>query len=135
MTVLYKEGATQQQEDEANAILGILEACYPGHPWGVRVMEGGFFIQYLLVPFNKPYGMFCKYTQFGYSASAMKKEIVMMAGEWLERAGLARGGFEEGQEITEVEGVNERRVQLPHKIVVEQDSRESLRPQAKALDG
>ena len=103
--ILYKEGATQQQEDDAEAILVLLETCYPGHPWGVRVMEGGFFIQYLLVPFNQPYGMFCRYGNVSFSASAMKKEIVMKAGEWLERAGLARRGLEDGEEIKRVEGV------------------------------
>jgi hypothetical protein len=102
---LFKEGATQQQEDDAEAILQVLHEAYPGHPWGVRVMDGGFFIQYLLVPFNKPFGMFCKYKSFGYSASQMKREIILKAGEWLERAGLARKGLEDGAEIVSVEGV------------------------------
>lgn len=101
--ILWKEGATQAQEDEANAILEVLTLAYPGHPWGVRVYEGGFFIRHLDFPTN--YGMNCKYKKNGYSASAMKKEIIFMAGEWLERAGLKRGAFVEGDSIKSVDGV------------------------------
>lgn len=103
--IIYREGATESQEAEAEYILGLLYTAYPGHPWGIRVMDGGFFIQYLLVPFNKPYGMFCRYDQFGYSASALKREIVMKAGEWLERSGMARGRHDADQEIESVDGV------------------------------
>lgn len=103
--ILYKEGATQQMEDDAQAILDVLQHAYPGHPWGCRVMDGGFFIQYLLVPFNKPFGMMCKYRSFGFSASQMKREIILKAGEFLERAGLARKSLEDGAEIVSVEGV------------------------------
>jgi hypothetical protein len=84
-----------------------LTTAYPSHPWGVRVYEGGFFIQYLLKPFNQPYGMNCKYKDFAHSASALKRDIIMKAGEWLERAGLARGRSN-GDEIMWVEGVPEK---------------------------
>ena len=106
--IIYAEGATDAQAAEAEYILGLISTVYPGHPWGIRVMEGGFFIQYLLLPFSKPYGMFCKYSQFGYSASAMKREIIMMAGEWLERSGMARGRHDADQEIEYVDGVPDR---------------------------
>ncbi len=105
MTLLYKEGATQQMEDDAEAILDVLQTAYPGHPWGVRVEEGGFFIQYLIVPWRKPYGMWCAYKTFGYSASQMKHEIIMKAGEWLERAGIPRSRLEDGNDIVSVDGV------------------------------
>lgn len=105
--ILYSEGGTKTQEGEAEAILEVLTTAYPNHPWGVRVYDGGFFIQYLDRPFNLPYGMNCKYKSIGYSASAMKKAIIMRAGEWLERAGLARGRGN-GDEILWVEGVPEK---------------------------
>lgn len=127
MTVIYSEGATQAQEGEANAILNLLYTAYPGHPWGVVVMEGGFFIQYLDRPFNRPYGMFCKYNQFGYSASALKREIVMKAGEWLERAGMARGRHDADQEIVSVEGVplkHQQREALPDGMTVTMQERD-----------
>lgn len=105
--LLYSEGATQAQEDEANMILEVLCFAYPGHPWGVRVYEGGFFIQYLDRPFSQPYGMNCKYKDVAHDAAVMKREIIMKAGEWLERAGLARGR-NNGDEIQYVEGVPDK---------------------------
>lgn len=119
--LIYSEGGTAAQETEAQNILDILTVAYPSHPWGVRVYDGGFFIQYLDRPFNQPYGMNCKYEKFGYSASAMKKAIVMKAGEWLERAGLARGRSN-GDEIVWVEGVPEKhRKPLEQQVTVAAD--------------
>ncbi len=103
--ILYNEGATKAQEDEAEGILEVLTLAYPNHPWAVRVYEGGFFIKHL--GFDGNYGMSCKFRTSGYSASALKRDIIMKAGEWLERAGIARGRGE-GEEILWVEGVPER---------------------------
>lgn len=88
-------------------ILGVLCDVYPGHPWAVRVYDGGFFIQYLDRPFSQPYGMNCKYRDVAHDAAVMKREIIMKAGEWLERAGLVRGRYN-GDEITYVEGVPDK---------------------------
>ena len=106
--ILYTEGMTDTQEAEARDIVTLLSVAYPGHPWGVRVLEGGFFIQYLLRPFNQPYGMFCRYKDVSHSASGMKREILMLAGEWLERSGMARGRHDADQVIERVEGVPDR---------------------------
>lgn len=103
--ILFSEGATKAQEAEADSILEALTIAYPGHPWAVRVYEGGFFIRHLAFPSN--WGMSCKYKKFGFSASALKREVIMKAGEWLERAGLARGRATD-DEIVWVEGVPER---------------------------
>lgn len=105
--ILYSEGATQAQEDEAQSILGALCDAYPGHPWAVRVYEGGFFIRYLDPRLQGNYGMNCKGKNFDWSASAMKREIIMMAGEWLERAGLVRGRWNE-DETQHVEGIPDK---------------------------
>lgn len=103
--ILHSEGATKAQEDEAEGILQILTEVYPLYPWAVRVYDGGFFIRNLDFPEN--FGMNCKYKNFGSSWSQMKKEIVMMAGEWLERANLKRG-VNNGDEITRLEGIPEK---------------------------
>lgn len=87
--ILYSEGATMAQETEAEDILEALTIAYPGHPWAVRVYEGGFFIRHL--DYDGSWGMNCRHSTRTYSASALKREVIMMAGEWLERAGLARG--------------------------------------------
>ena len=103
--VLFEEGATEAQRSEAHAILGALDVAYPGHPWAVRVYDGGFFIRHLDFPAN--YGMNAKFKDNGYSASALKRDVILKAGEWLERANLARGRAN-GDEIGRVEGVPEK---------------------------
>jgi hypothetical protein len=100
--ILFSEGATQAQEDEAKMIIDVLTFAYPGHPWGVRVYDGGFFIRHLAFPAN--YGMNCKFRDVCHDAAVLKREVIMMAGEWLERAGLARGRYDSDQEITHLEG-------------------------------
>ena len=99
--IIYSEGATKAQEDEAQQILEVLTLCYPGYPWGVRVYDGGFFIRNL--DFPKNWGMNQpKADKYG-SASEMKKDVIMKAGEWLERANLKRGRAN-GDEIQHLEG-------------------------------
>ena len=100
--IIYSEGATQAQEDEANGILEVLTVAYSGHPWAVRVYDGGFFIRHLAFPAN--WGMNCKFKDVSHDWAVMKREIILMAGEWLERAGLARGRFDADQEIQHLEG-------------------------------
>lgn len=104
VTFLYKEGDTKAMEDEAKWILEALDIAYPGHPWWVRVYDGGFFIRHL--DFDGNHGMNCK-KKFA-SASEMKREVIMKAGEWLERAGLRRGMGDPDQEPYRVDGVPER---------------------------
>lgn len=100
--IIYSEGATQAQEDEAEMILGVLTTIYPGHPWAVRVYEGGFFIRNLSFPSN--WGMNFLYRKFGHDAAVMKRDIIMKAGEFLERANLKRGRSDESP-IVRLEGV------------------------------
>lgn len=104
--ILFSEGATKAQEDEANTILDVLTTAYPTHPWAVRVYDGGFFIRNLMWPAQ--HGMNCKYKSVGYSASAMKREIILMAGEWLERANLRRGRNINEDEIEYLEGAPDK---------------------------
>lgn len=107
--MMYSEGATQAQIDQAKSILEALETAYPAHPWAVRVYGdstgGGFFIRHLDFPSN--WGMNCRHGSKQYSASAVKREVILMAGEWLERAGLKRGAWD-GDSIKHVEGVPEK---------------------------
>lgn len=103
---LWKEGATQAQEDEAQWILEALTTAYPNHPWAVRVYDGGFFIYHL--DFDKNWGINCNKKTWTFSASELKRRVILMAGEWLERANLRRGAGEDGQVIKRLEGVPER---------------------------
>ena len=104
--ILYNEGATQSQEDEGRGIIDVLNTAYPGHPWGVRVYDGGFFIRHLAFPAN--YGMNVKFKNVQHDWAVMKREIILMAGEWMERAGLVRGRYDAEQEITHLEGAPAR---------------------------
>lgn len=130
--ILFSEGATKAQEAEANAILDALTTAYPGHPWGVRVYDGGFFIRHLDFPAN--WGMNAKYKKFGYSASALKREVIMMAGEWLERARLRRDAPPQDP-IGRVEGVPEKWQPVEAKPAIDMDAvvknemRDKPRPQ------
>ena len=103
--ILWSEGANKNQEDEAEMILEALTVAYPGYPWAVRVYDGGFFIRNLELPSN--YGMNCRTSTKMYSASAIKREVIMMAGEFLERCRLRRGKAN-GDPLVHVEGVPDR---------------------------
>lgn len=123
--VVYAEGDTPELEEEAQFILfDILCKHYPGHPWWVRAYPGGFFIKHMGYPSN--FGMNAPDQRKLYSASAYEKLVVMMAGEWLERANMKRGRHEDGQEVLAVEGVPDR---LPKpipddvKLVIEREPR------------
>ena len=87
--ILYSEGATKAQEAEAEGVLAILTQFYPGYAWGVRVYDGGIFIRNLDFPAN--WGMNIRAKNIQHDAAVFKREVVMMAGEWLERANLRRG--------------------------------------------
>ena len=109
MTILYKEGATQAQEDQAHQILEALDLAYPGHPWWVHVYDGGFAIKNMAA--EVPFGMRCKGNHA--SASEMKRDIILKAGELLERMGFARGRYDIEQEIQRVEGIPEKFQPVP----------------------
>ena len=94
MTLLHQEGMTDAQEDEARKVLVLLDACYPGHPWSVRVMPGLIFIRHLDFEGGQ-WGMNLRVTEVDHDAAVLKRKIIMLAGEWLERAGLARGAADE----------------------------------------
>lgn len=128
--ILWQEGATKAQEDEANGILNLLTAAYPGHPWAVRVYDGGFFIRNLDFPAN--YGMNQKYKNVGHDWKVMKREIIMMAGEWLERANLRRGRNINEDEITYLEGAPEK-YQPKKPLLILNPTEQHANPNAKIL--
>ena len=100
--ILWSEGATKAQENEANSVLEVLTTAYPGYPWGVRVYDGGIFIRNLDFPAN--WGMNMKAKNVQHDAAVFKREIIMMAGEWLERANLRRGRNVNEDQIVKLEG-------------------------------
>jgi len=103
--ILYSEGDTKTEEADSHKVLEILCDAYPGHPWATRVSGGVIFIKHL--EFGTNWGMVKKFADIKHDAAVFKKEIIMAAGEFLERAGLVRGRAN-GDEIARVEGVPEK---------------------------
>ena len=137
--IQYQEGMNDTQEAEAYGILEVLNVAYPNHPWYVRVYNGGFFIRHM--DFPATWGMNYRSGKNSYSASALKRQIILMAGEWLERANLKRGMGDGEQVVRRLEGVPERDQpyqEMPEgmKVVVEQatgEVRTEPRPQIKDM--
>lgn len=132
--IVYEEGKTPQQQGEAHDILALLTTCYPGHPWAVRVDDGIIFIRHLAFGDGK-WGMNLRTSEVDHDAAVMRKKIIMLAGEWLERAGIARTRFDSDQENYRVEGVPERHQPhqpLPEGVkIVMPDSPTELRSEAR----
>jgi hypothetical protein len=103
--LLYSEGGTTAQQADAHTVLELLVATYPGHPWAVRVDGGVIFIRHLEFPGN--WGMVVKFNDVKHDAAVFKKEITMKTGEFLERAGLVRGRYDDSP-IVRVDGVPEK---------------------------
>ena len=107
-------------------ILEVLSFAYPSHPWAVRVYDGGFFIRHLDFPTN--WGMNYRSGKEAYSSSAMKRQIIRMAGEWLERANLKRGRWD-GTHVKRLDGLAERfqpYQPMPEHLEVVVDKKETL---------
>jgi hypothetical protein len=113
--MLYTESQTDLGHNKAVEIMELLTAAYPGHPWAVRVDGGVIFIRYLDVRLSGNWGMAMKEKDSNHDAAVLKREVIRMAGEWLERAGLARGRAN-GDEIVTVEGIPDRFVPKPVEV-------------------
>lgn len=103
--LLYSEGGTAHQKADADTVLGILCDAYPGHPWAARVDGGIIFIRHLEMPGQ--WGMTKHFGNLTHDAAVFKREIIMAAGEFLERAGLVRGRHD-GSQIISVEGIPDK---------------------------
>ena len=115
MTMLYYGGETQALEDDAKGILSLLWNCYPNHPWDVRCYQGLIFIKHM--DFPKNWGMALRVRDIDHDTAVMKRKIILLAGEWLERAHLKRGAYDSDQMSYRVEGVPER--DQPHQPLPE----------------
>lgn len=85
-----------------NVAKTLLEA-YPSHPWHVNIVDGLIIIKHMKL--SSKWGMVRKYRNVVHDFKSLKHEIVMAAGEFLERAGLTRGEYDEGQLKRKVDGI------------------------------
>lgn len=109
--ILYSEGDTKAEEADSQKVLEILCEVYPGHPWATRVSGGIVFIKHLELGNN--WGMVRKFSELKHDATTFKKEIIMAAGEFLERANLVRGRAN-GDAIIRVEGLPDKYQPISH---------------------
>jgi hypothetical protein len=62
---------------------------------------------------GKNWGMNAKFKDIKHDAAVFKKDIIMKAGEFLERAGLVRGRAT-GEPIVHVEGIPDKDQPIIH---------------------
>jgi hypothetical protein len=109
--MLYSEGDSKLEEADSVKVLEILCEVYPGHPWATLVRGGIVFVRHLGL--GKNWGMVRKYKDITHDSAVFKKEIIMAAGEFLERASLKRGRST-GDEITHFEGIPDKHQPIRH---------------------
>jgi hypothetical protein len=99
------EADDDRDDSKAAEIATILCEAYPGHPWHIRVGKGVIVIKHLRL--SAKFGMCRHYSRVTFDAKVLKHEIVMAAGEYLERAGMARG-LDRGDKPKSVEGIPQK---------------------------
>jgi hypothetical protein len=95
------EGQTGADDTIAAQVAHALIEAYPGHPWHVEAKQGVVIIKHMRISGKQ--GMI-RHQRSIYSASDLKKVAIAYGGEFLERAGLARGVYS-GETVRKVEGV------------------------------
>lgn len=98
---------TEHDRDEPMA-REIVETCslaYPGHEWFCLIRGG--VVQIKLMDINPAWGMVLHYSQVKGDAAARKADVRRAAGEFLERANLARGRKTDDR-IKRVEGIPDK---------------------------
>jgi hypothetical protein len=98
---------TEHEADEslAGRILRTLCDAYPGHGWFVVIRSG--IIQVKDMDIHPNWGMALHYSKVNNDAAAMKKAVIRAAGEFLERANLARGAKADDKP-THVDGIPDK---------------------------
>ena len=99
------DGKTGADETLAGQAMEALLGAYPGHPWHVESRDGCIIIKHMRLS-----GKWAqiKHSTGIYSASDLKKAMVTLGGEFLERAGMTRGAVKEGEYNRKVEGIPEK---------------------------
>ena len=96
---------TPAEDAVAKTALEALHEVYPGHPW--RVFVGGGVIQVKNLLFSNKWGMVRKLAKIQDDSAVFKRNIIMAAGEFLERARLKRAAFD-GEKAVGVEGIPQK---------------------------
>lgn len=97
-------------ETMAKGMLADLVQAYPGHAWFVAIKGGVVHVKDL--DLNDKWGMCLHYSQVKGDANERKRDVLRAAGEFLERANVARGAKQAGQHVRSIEGVPDRWMRL-----------------------
>lgn len=91
MALIYCDGDNKLAEGYAKQAAEALVEVYPNHSWWVECKGGALIIKHFGI--SGLVGMVRHVSALDVSAKTFKKEIVMAAGELLERASLCRGAY------------------------------------------
>lgn len=100
------EADDDRDDSKAAEVMTILCEAYPGHPWHVRIARGAIIIKNM--QFSSRYGMCRHYDRVTFDAGVFKRDIVMAAGEYLERANVTRGAKRDGDLVKHIDGVPDK---------------------------
>lgn len=91
----------------AEDILSVLVRAYPGHAWFVYIAGGVVHIKNM--DWSEKWGMALHQTKVHGDPVTRKRDVIRAAGEFLERANVARGAKTD-QRVIAIEGVPDRHV-------------------------
>lgn len=97
------EGDTPAEEREALTVLEILNGVYSWVPWYVVMRGGMIHIKDLSIK-NRGWGMAVKFRNVNHDAAVFRREVIMKAGEWLERCDKLRHR-DDHEDIRRIEGL------------------------------
>lgn len=103
--IIPAEFGTLKDLDICAKTVAILDEVYQGHYWAVKCEGGILHIKNL--SFDNRWGIARRLGDMEFDAGVFRREVIRAAGEFLERAGLARQSWN-GDAIKRMEGVPEK---------------------------
>ena len=100
------DAENEADETMAKGMLADLVHAYPGHAWFVSIKGGIVHVKDL--DLNDKWGMCLHYGQIKGDANDRKRDVLRAAGEFLERANVARGAKRADQNVRSIEGVAQK---------------------------
>jgi len=94
MAIIYVDGDSPISEQFAKEAAEALFDAYPNHSWWVECRGGIMIIKhFMLSGLRGVIGMVRHMSAMEHDAKKRKKDIIMSAGELLERAHMRRGAY------------------------------------------
>ena len=100
VAIIYCFGENPNADSTAKSAAEALTRAYPNHSWWVECKGGILLIKHFGI--SSKLGMLKHLSKMAGSARAFQREVVLAAGELLERAGLARRDYR-GESVQHLE--------------------------------